>query len=55
MATDNEFDELISIIAGAIALLLEEQENGGKVLNLLDKEEIPSISGSREVTNGKHH
>ena len=33
---DNAFDELIKIISVPIALLLEEQENGGKVSNLLD-------------------
>lgn len=36
MGTDNEFNELISIISVPIALLLEELENGGKVSNLLD-------------------
>lgn len=51
MVADNELDELISIIAGAVAVLLEEQENGGKVSNLLDKEEFPSIGYHKEVTN----
>ena len=37
METDNEFDELISLIFAPIAVLLEEQQNGGKVSNLLDK------------------
>ena len=49
METDNEFNELISIIAVPIALLLEELENGGKVSNLLDNKENPSIGGIQEV------
>ena len=51
MATDNDFDEMISIISVPIALLIEELENGGKVSILLDKEENPSIGSTREVTN----
>ena len=49
---DNAFDELIKIISVPIALLLEEQENGGKVSILLDKEEIPSICVPQEVNHG---
>ena len=51
MVADNIFDEMISIIAVPIAILLDEQENGGKVSILLDKEENPSIGSTREVTN----
>ena len=43
MTTDNEFDEFISIISMAVAVLLTEQENGGKVLNILDKEDEQSV------------
>ena len=52
MVADNEFDELISLLIAPVAFLLEEQENGGKVSNLLDKEENPSIGSHQEVTNG---
>ena len=51
MVADNIFDEMISIIAVPIAILLDEQENGGKVSILLDKKENPSIGSTREVTN----
>ena len=44
MVADNEFDKFIEIISVPILKLLEEQENGGKVSNLLDKEENPSIA-----------
>ena len=52
MVADNEFDELISLLIAPVTLLQEEQENGGKVSNLLDKEENPSIGSHQEVTNG---
>ena len=52
MAADNIFDEMISIIAVPIAILLEEQENGGKVSNLLDNNEKESVHVTQEVTNG---
>ena len=51
MVADNIFDEMISIIAVPIAILLDEQENGGKVSILLDNKENPSIGSTREVTN----
>jgi hypothetical protein len=44
MVANSEFNEFIDIIGIAIKILLEEQENGGKVSILLDKEEIPSIA-----------
>ena len=53
MAADNKFDEMISIISVPIVILIEELENGGKVSNLLDKEENPSIGSTREVTNDR--
>ena len=52
MVADNEFDELISLLIAPVTFLLEEQENGGKVSNLLDKEKNPSIGTTREVPNG---
>jgi hypothetical protein len=51
MVADNIFDEMISIIAVPIAILLDEQENGGKVSILLDNKENPSIGNTQEVTN----
>ena len=52
MEADNDFDAFIELILLPIAILLEEQENGGKVSNLLDKEKNPSIGTTREVPNG---
>ena len=51
MVADNIFDEMISIIAVPVAILLEEQENGGKVSILLDNKKNPSIGNTQEVTN----
>lgn len=36
MDTDNAFDTLIEILSTPVLILLDEQENGGKVSNLLD-------------------
>lgn len=52
MVADNEFDELISLLIAPVTLLLEEQENGGKVSNLLDNNEKESVHVTQEVTNG---
>ncbi len=52
MDTDNAFDTLIEILATPVLILLDEQENGGKVSNLLDKEEFPSIGSYQEVNHG---
>ncbi|MBQ8481038.1 MAG: hypothetical protein IJ532_00690 [Alphaproteobacteria bacterium] len=52
MVADNDFEALIDLLLLPVATLLEEQENGGKVSNLLDKEKIPSIGVTQEVTNG---
>ena len=48
MDTDNAFETLIELLSTPIMILLDEQENGGKVSNLLDKEKNPSIA----VTEG---
>ena len=52
MVADDDFDAFIELVLLPIAILLEEQENGGKVSNLLDKEKNPSIGTTREVPNG---
>lgn len=52
MNTDNAFDTLIEILSTPVLILLDEQENGGKLSNLLDNNEIPSICSNKEVTNG---
>ena len=52
MDTDNAFETLIELLSTPIMILLDEQENGGKVSNLLDNNEIPSIGSNKEVTNG---
>ena len=51
MDTDNAFETLIELISVPVIILLDEQENGGKVSNILDNKEIPSICDTREVTN----
>lgn len=53
MDTDNAFETLIELLSTPVMILLDEQENGGKVSNLLDNNEIPSIGSNKEVTNGK--
>lgn len=52
MDTDNAFETLIELLSTQIMILLDEQENGGKVSNLLDNNEIPSIHGDQEVNHG---
>ncbi|MCI5633990.1 MAG: hypothetical protein MR350_00815 [Alphaproteobacteria bacterium] len=52
MDTDNAFETLIELLSTPVMILLDEQENGGKVSNLLDNNEIPSIGSNKEVTNG---
>lgn len=52
MDTDNAFETLIELLSTPIMILLDEQENGGKVSNLLDKEEFPSIGSHQEVNHG---
>lgn len=52
MNTDNAFETLIELLSTPIMILLDEQENGGKVSNLLDNNKIPSIGSNKEVTNG---
>ena len=52
MAADNDFEALIDLLLLPIATLLDEQENGGKVSNLLDNKKNPSIGDTSEVTNG---
>lgn len=52
MDTDNAFETLIELLSTPVMILLDEQENGGKVSNLLDNSEIPSIGSNKEVTNG---
>ena len=52
MDTDNAFETLIELLSTPIMILLDEQENGGKVSNLLDNNKIPSIGSHQEVTNG---
>lgn len=51
MDTDNAFETLIELLSTPVMILLDEQENGGKVSNLLDNNEIPSIGSNKEVTN----
>ena len=52
MDTDNAFETVIELLSTPVMILLDEQENGGKVSNLLDNNEIPSIGSNKEVTNG---
>ena len=52
MDIDNAFETLIELLSTQIMILLDEQENGGKVSNLLDNNKIPSIGSNKEVTNG---
>lgn len=52
MDTDNAFETLIKLLSTPIMILLEEQENGGKVSNLLDNNEKESVHVTQEVTNG---
>lgn len=52
MDRDNAFETVIELLSTPIMILLDEQENGGKVSNLLDNNEIPSIGSNKEVTNG---
>lgn len=52
MNTDNAFDTLIEILSTPVLILLDEQENGGKVSNLLDNNEKKSVHVTQEVTNG---
>ena len=52
MDTDNAFETLIELLSTPIMILLDEQENGGKVSNLLDNNEKESVHATQEVTNG---
>jgi len=52
MDTDNAFETLIELLSTPIMILLDEQENGGKVSNLLDNNEKESVHVTQEVTNG---
>ena len=52
MDTDNAFETLIELLSTLIMILLDEQENGGKVSNLLDNNEIESVHVTQEETNG---
>ena len=52
MDTDNAFETLIELLSTTIMILLDEQENGGKVSNLLDNNEKESVHVTQEVTNG---
>ena len=52
MDTDNAFETLIEILSSPVLILLDEQENGGKVCNLLDNKKFPSIHGDQEVNHG---
>lgn len=51
MDTDNAFETLIELLSTPIMILLDEQENGGKVSNLLDNNEKESVHVIQEVTN----
>lgn len=52
MDTDNAFETLIELLSVPVMILLDEQENGGKVSNLLDNNEKESVHVTQEVTNG---
>lgn len=52
MAADNDFETLIELLSTPVMILLDEQENGGKVSNLLDNNEKESVHVTQEVTNG---
>lgn len=52
MDTDNTFETLIELLSTPVMILLDEQENGGKVSNLLDNNEKESVHVTQEVTNG---
>ena len=52
MDTDNAFENLIELLSTPIMILLDEQENGGKVSNLLDNNEKESVHVTQEVANG---
>ena len=52
MDTDNTFETLIELLSTPIMILLDEQENGEKVSNLLDNNEKESVHVTQEVTNG---
>ena len=52
MNTDNAFETLIELLSVPVMILLDEQENGGKVSNLLDNNKKQSIGNTNEVTNG---
>ena len=43
MDIDNAFETLIELLSTPIMILLDEQENGGKVSNLLDNNEKESV------------
>ncbi len=43
MDTDNAFETLIELLSTPIMILLDEQENGGKVSNLLDNKKIQAL------------
>lgn len=45
--TTEEFNQLIEILNLPIQILLEEQESGVEVSNLLDKQKNPSIHCDR--------
>ena len=44
MDTYNAFETLIELLSTPIMILLDEQENGGKVSNLLDNNEKESVN-----------
>ena len=52
MDTDNAFETLIELLSTPVMILLDEQENGGKVSNLLDNNEKESVHVTQEVTKG---
>lgn len=52
MDTDNAFETLIELLSVPIMILLDEQENGGKISNLLDNNEKESVYVTQEVING---
>ena len=47
MKTDSAFETLIEILSTPVLILLNEQESGVEVSNLLDKQGNPSIHCDR--------
>lgn len=43
MDTDSAFKTVIELLSTPVMILLDEQENGGKVSNLLDNNEKESV------------